>query len=127
MKLNITVDGKTYEVDVEASEPERPAYPIIGLQAPAAAAPAAVAAPAASAANETVADESKVSRSPVNGTVVRVDAKPGQKVESGETVLVVEAMKMETAITAPVSGTLAEVRFGVGDAVKSGHVLLVIE
>lgn len=126
MKLNITVDGKTYEVDVEATEPERPAYPIIGLQAPAAAAPVA-AAPVAAGANETVSDESKVSRSPVNGTVVRVDAKPGQKVESGETVLVVEAMKMETAITAPVSGVIGEVRVGVGDAVKSRQVLLVIE
>ncbi|OJW24673.1 MAG: acetyl-CoA carboxylase biotin carboxyl carrier protein subunit [Planctomycetales bacterium 71-10] len=125
MKLKITVDGKLYEVDVEVSEPERarPGFvaPIGQVRVPA----APVAAP--SAAVEPVGDESKVCRSPFAGTVSRVEAKVGAQIQPNEVLVVIEAMKMETSITAPAAGKVAKVNVAPGDAVKQGQVLVVFE
>ena len=128
MKLKITVDGKLYEVEVEASEPERPqpAYiPPAGSARVPAAAPLAL--PLPSAAGAPVADESKVCRSPISGTVARVPTKTGQSIQVGDTLLVLEAMKMETNITAPVAGKVVKVNAAVGDAVQGGQVLVEFE
>lgn len=127
MKLKIAVDGKSYEVDVEVSEPEptRPApVPQIGqVRMPA----AAVVAPPAPSAGAPVADEGKVCRSPISGTVVRVAAQGGQAMQVGDILLVLEAMKMETNITAPLAAKVARVNANVGDAVKTGQVLVEFE
>ncbi len=130
MKLKITVDGKTYEVDVEASEPEspRPGYVPPAGPARVPAAPPGVAPPVrAPAGGETVADESKVCRSPIAGVVVRISAQPGQQIKANDVLLVLEAMKMETTITSPVDGKIAKVNVGAGDAVQSGQVLIEFE
>ena len=74
-----------------------------------------------------VADEAKVCRSPIAGTVVRVAAQAGQQIQTGDVLLVLEAMKMETNITAPVSGKVAKVTAGVGDSVQGGQVLVEFE
>ncbi len=121
MKLKIQVDGRTYEVEVEASEPEaRPAAQF--SSAPVRAAAPVVAPPPAG--GEAVADESKVCRSPISGTVVRVNASPGQAVQVGDILLVLEAMKMETNITAPVAAKIAKVSVAQGDAVRTGQVVV---
>jgi biotin carboxyl carrier protein len=126
MKLKITVDGKLYEVDVEASEPEapHPAYvpPAGQVRVPAAAPP-----PMPVAGGAPVADESKVCRSPISGTVVRVSTHVGQAIQPGDILIVLEAMKMETNITAPVAGKVAKVNVEVGGAVTSGQVLIEFE
>lgn len=62
--------------------------------------------------------------SPVAGTVVTVLIEDGQQVKSGETLLVLEAMKMETEVTAPKDGTVKSVDVAVGDAVQGGQVLV---
>ena len=122
MKLKITVDGRTYEVEVEASEPEPApiAPPLPPVRMPA----AAVAPPPAPSGAQPVADEGKVCRSPISGTVVRVVAQPGQAMQVGDILLVLEAMKMETNITAPVPATVARINAAVGEAVKTGQVLV---
>jgi methylmalonyl-CoA carboxyltransferase small subunit len=125
VKLSIKVDGKTYEVEVEASEPERVLHSIPGPQVHVNLPGGATVAPAApAAAAQTVADESKVCRSPVNGTVVRVVAQPGDEVKVGDVLMVLEAMKMETTITAPVDAQIVAMNAAVSDAVKSGQVLV---
>ena len=126
MKLNITVEGKTYEVEVEATEPER-VFPIVGPLTHVSMPAATSLAPTSSAATSAVADESKVCRSPVNGTVVRVIAEAGQAMQVGDVLLVLEAMKMETNITAPLDAKVASVNAKVGDAVKTGQVLVEFE
>ncbi|MEP5286323.1 MAG: sodium-extruding oxaloacetate decarboxylase subunit alpha [Alloalcanivorax venustensis] len=63
---------------------------------------------------------------PLAGNIFEVLVKPGQRVEEGERVLVLEAMKMETDVAAPRAGTVAEVRVKPGDAVAVGDVLLTI-
>ena len=129
MRLNITIDERTFEVDVEAAEPESPVLPysVSGLSFGSAPlrVPAAAAAPPAAAA--PVANEDKVCRSPVSGIVVRVAAQVGQSLQKGDILLVLEAMKMETNITAPGPGKIAAIRVNQGEGVQSGQVVVEFE
>ncbi len=136
MKLNITVDNKNYEVEVEVADSTTApvaAAPRIdtSLRIPAAApVPASNGAAKASTAapvDEGPVDEGRVCRSPVSGIVVRVTSQVGQKIQAGDTLLVLEAMKMETNITAPSAGKIAGIRVAHGDAVQGGMVLVEFE
>jgi biotin carboxyl carrier protein len=60
------------------------------------------------------------------GTVLKVNAKVGDKVESGQVVVILEAMKMETPISASGSGTVTSVEVAAGTAVQEGQVLVKI-
>ena len=64
---------------------------------------------------------------PMPGTVVRVEAAVGDRVEAGAAIVVIEAMKMEHQIRAPHGGTLAELRVEVGTQVDTGEVLAVVD
>ncbi|MEM9135074.1 MAG: acetyl-CoA carboxylase biotin carboxylase subunit [Actinomycetota bacterium] len=64
---------------------------------------------------------------PMQGTVVKVLVEVGQEVESGETVIVLEAMKMENNVAAEKAGTVKEVKVAAGDSVGGGDVVVVIE
>jgi methylmalonyl-CoA carboxyltransferase small subunit len=128
LKLKITIDGKVYEVEAEVFEPEstQPVYvPPVGH--------ARVPAPAPSAASPVppgatpVADESKVCRSPCAGTVSKIPIQVGQAIQVNDVLVVLEAMKMETVITAPIAGKVAKVNANVGDFVQGGQVLVEFE
>ena len=56
----------------------------------------------------------------------KVLVSPGQVVQEGETVIILEAMKMETEVSAPASGTVASISVAEGDAVQVGDTLLVL-
>jgi methylmalonyl-CoA carboxyltransferase small subunit len=130
LKLKITVDGKLYDVDVEVFEPEtaHPGfYPPPGHARVPAAAPVVAPPPAPSASGAPVADESKVCRSPFAGTVSRISAQAGQTIQVNDVLLVLEAMKMETVITAPIAGKVSKINVNVGDAVQQGQVLAEFE
>ncbi|CNG62086.1 Probable acetyl-/propionyl-CoA carboxylase alpha subunit AccA2 [Mycobacterium tuberculosis] len=64
---------------------------------------------------------------PMPGTVVRVETEPGAIVAEGQTLVVLEAMKMEHRVAAPTAGTVAELNVAAGRQVESGAVLAVIE
>ena len=119
MKLRITIAGKTYEADVEVLE-EDEAEP----HAP----EAAYALPANDVEDPAVeigagfAD--KTCRSPVAGMVIRVFAEAGQAVKAGQVLVVLEAMKMETQVTAPCAGTVETVHVAPGNSVKPEQVLV---
>lgn len=110
----ITVNGVAYDVTVEeggaGSAPARAA-------APAPAAKPAAAKPAAAAAGGI---EVKAS---VPGKVFKVEASVGQAVKAGDSIVILEAMKMEIPVVAPEDGTVASINVGVGDAVESGDLL----
>jgi biotin carboxyl carrier protein len=129
VKLKITLENKTYEVEVEATEPETPRGSVNFLIQPGAARiPAGAPPPPVPAGGQPFdGDESKVLRSPLNGLVVRLSAQPGQQLQSGDTILVVEAMKMETNITAPDAGKIAKINVNIGDSVTSGQILVEFE
>jgi methylmalonyl-CoA carboxyltransferase small subunit len=74
-----------------------------------------------------VADESKVCRSPFAGVVSRVSVQVGQTIQVNDVLMVLEAMKMETVITAPTAGRVAKIHALVGEAVRQGQVLIELE
>ena len=86
--------------------------------APAASASAAPAAPAASAGAGNIKIEAGAA-----GKVFKIEKKVGDAVKKGDTVLVLEIMKMETPVVAPEDGTVAIIDVAVGDAVESGALL----
>jgi methylmalonyl-CoA carboxyltransferase small subunit len=128
MKLKVTVDGKNYEVDVEVAPDPPPVLPTFMVQTSVASIPAGGATGSAGAANSGESyKEEKVCRSPVSGIVVKSSVRPGEMIQPSDLLFVLEAMKMETEITAPIAGKVAEVKVAVGDSVKSGQVMLVWE
>ena len=61
------------------------------------------------------------------GKVLRLVAQPGQQVQEDETVLIIEAMKMEIEVVAPVSGTVTDINVTVGEAVEADQELATLE
>ena len=61
--------------------------------------------------------------SPMHGTILQVEVKPGDRVERGEQVAVLEAMKMETRVAAPRDGEVTAVHVEAGQVVESGQVI----
>lgn len=132
MKLKITVDGNIYEVDVEVSEPEAPVpgyIPPMQARVPAAAPVLPTTAAAGKPAGDAtpVADESKVCRSPLAGVVSKINVQVGQTIQVNDVLLVLEAMKMETVITAPMAGKIAKINANTGDGVQQNQVLVEFE
>lgn len=131
MKLQISIDGKTYETEVEVLEddamPRQPNYgPYHPLPATVQSMPASAAQSQAPAAGEAV-DEKKVCRSPVTGIVIKVNVEPGQPIEANDPIMVLEAMKMETNVTAHGAGKVKNVRVAQGDSVKVNQVVVEFE
>ena len=62
----------------------------------------------------------------ITGTVVKIERKIGEAIQAGETLLVLESMKMEMALEAPVGGTVLEIRCAEGQAVSEGDILAII-
>jgi methylmalonyl-CoA carboxyltransferase small subunit len=119
VKLKITIDGETYEVEVEALEPEAvPATPRGYVTEP-----APIRVPAAPPPLTPTANDDKVCRSPISGVVVRIAVQPGQTIQPGDILLVLEAMKMETNITAPSPGKVAAIKVREGESVQAGQIV----
>lgn len=127
MKLRIGIDGKTYELDVEVVEEDNNPRPYRGHSPYSTPPTTMAAAPAAAPTDDGVEDEAKVCRSPVSGVVIRINAKPGQQLQPNDLIMVLEAMKMETNVTAPVAGKVKNITVAPGDGVKVHQVLVEFE
>jgi biotin carboxyl carrier protein len=125
MKLRITLEGRIYEVDVEVLDESPSGGGVPPLARPS---EARVAAPAAApGAPPPVVVGVRACTAPLPGTITQVLVKPGDAVEHNQTLIVVEAMKMESSIPSPVSGRVKAVCTRVGAAVKEGDVLVEFE
>ncbi len=132
MQLKIGLDGRTYEVEVEVLEEEAPrdrGYrpPYADTAAPRWVPPVAAPLAPVAASGESPVDETKVCRSPVAGIVTRINAQPGQQLAQNDLIMVLEAMKMETSVTAFSAGKIKAVKVDQGDGVKVNQILLEIE
>ena len=112
--LAVTLNGNTYAVEVPALA-HHAVKPVVHHAAAPAAAAGAPRAAAPAAAGSIVA--------PLPGTIKQIVAAEGQKVKKGDTILTMEAMKMENAITAESDGTVLKVRTSVGASVNQGDIL----
>jgi biotin carboxyl carrier protein len=128
-KLRITVDGKPYIVTVEdLSEGGNQLYPQPGsmtVPSTPAAAPALAAAPAAADAAPGAAGPGDVVAT-LGGMVESVAVSVGQTVSQGDSVVVLEAMKMNTPMIAPRAGKVTHIAVKPGDAVEVGQLLATI-
>lgn len=120
-RFTVTVNGTAYDVVVE--ETDATTAPSAPVAAPVATAPKAApaAAPKASSAAGAVAV-----KAPLQGTVMKVNVKPGDTVKRGAPVAVIEALKMENDVPAPQDGVVASVEVKSGDTVKTEQVLLTL-
>lgn len=116
--LRITVNGVSYDVQVEELSADT---------APAAVAPAAAPASAPKAAPKATgaAGATKVT-APMPGTILSVNVQNGAAVKKGDVLMILEAMKMENEIMSPCDGTIASVNVTKGASVETGAVLCVI-
>ena len=125
-RFNVTVNGVTYDVVVEEVSADAPASPAPVAAPVAAPAPAAAPATAPAAAAPAGAAGSVEVKAPLQGTVMKVLVKPGDKVTKGSPVCVIEALKMENDVPAPADGVVASVNVKSGDSVKTDEVLLTL-
>ena len=116
------VDVNGIEFDVEMEKPIAQPKPVVR----AVAAPVKTVEPP-KAAQETVAAGVSAIKAPLPGTVNDIKVTVGQQVKKGDTVIVLEAMKMENNIDADRDGKIAEIRVAKGDTVMEGSVLVTIE
>ena len=142
--FNVFVDDEYFEVGVDSIDGApminyvqqmpgmAPAYaapaaaPAASAVAAPAKAPAAEAkAPAAAPAPAAVADGTPLT-APMPGMIVSYEKNVGDSINEGETVVILEAMKMENALPAPASGTIKAINFSSGDSVAKGAVLCII-
>lgn len=124
-KAKVEVNGIPFEVEMQGSSLVEEALPTVSTEA--AAAPAApAAAPAAPAAAKSGPGAGAPVKAPLPGVVTKILVKEGQGVKKGETVLVLEAMKMENNITAEADGTVTGICVSAGDSVMEGTTLITI-
>jgi len=132
-RFKITVEGTTYDVTVEEEEGGTAIAPAAPRAEPAPAAPAsrpaapAAAAPAPASAGDGAASGLGDVPSPLAGTVVEVHVKVGDNVNQGPPVVTLEAMKMNTTVTASRTGAVTNVAVQKGVSVAEGQLLLSIE
>lgn len=133
---NYTINGKEYAVNIIAIQGTQATVNVNGVDytvqlpsaapaavattpaAPAAAAPAPAAAPAAGGSGAIVA--------PLPGTVLSINVKVGDTVNASDTILILEAMKMENAIPAPRAGKVVAINVKQGDSVLEGDTLVTL-
>ena len=117
----ITVNGTAYEVTVD--ETGSVAAPAPAARAAAPAAPKAAPAPAPKAAAPAAgAGAVKVTAS-VPGKVLKIVASAGQAVKAGDSIVILESMKMEIPVVAPQDGTVASIDTTEGASVENGDTL----
>lgn len=122
----VSVNGTLYTVELEGeAEGPKPVKPVhvspATYQATPQAAPAKVSAPAAAAGSETSI------KSPLPGVILDVKVKEGDSVKEGQTLMILEAMKMENNIDANKAGVVKRIIKRTGDSIMEGDVLITIE
>ena len=127
--VTTVVDGHTIEVDIEDSVAQtdlssqrratRPAGPIVRSASP-------VSRPAG-AIVERAPEASKLFRTPLPGTILSIEVNPGDQIVTGDSVCVLEAMKMQQTLRAEWSGVVKEVMVAVGQQVLAGAPIVELE
>ena len=120
MNLSVTVDGKTFSVEIADPKADPMSITVDGTEF-SVSANAAVKAAAPAAASAAGGEPLEA---PIPGVIQEVCVKPGQKVKKEDVLFVLEAMKMKNNICAKHDGTVASVNVSKGDSVTHGQVLM---
>ena len=120
---HVEVNGTHYTVEMEKKPKEAPApKPVVRPVAKPATAPA----PASAPASKPAAGKSGV-KSPLPGVILDIKVKEGDEVKKGQTVIILEAMKMENSINADKDGKVTAINVSKGESVLDGTDLVIIE
>lgn len=114
----IKVNGKTYRVELESIEEVKDEKVVEEKKEEKKAEPAPK--PVANSEGRSV-------ESPIQGTVVNIKVKPGDKVKKGDSLLVIEAMKLENDVVSPYDGEVVEVLVSKGQSVAAKDVVVTIK
>ena len=134
MKYKVTLNNRVYEVEVEEGSAmlvdeyalAAPAAPAPAAPAPAAPVPAPAAAPAPAPAAAAPLAAGEAVKSPMPGNILKINVAQGQSVKEGDTLIVLEAMKMENDVVAPRDGTVAQIVVTKGAVVETGSPLVIL-
>ena len=131
-KFVINVNGNSYEVDVEevkgGVQIQRQSAPVARPTAPASTV-AATTTPTPAIVNKEVVvfAGQEIIESPMPGNIWKIEVTEGQMVKAGDTLLILEAMKMENEILAPRDGKVVSIATTTGASVNTGDKLVIIE
>jgi biotin carboxyl carrier protein len=124
-KFQVTVNGNTYEVEVEELQGGLAAAPVATPAAVSAPAPAAPKAAPKKASAPAPAGATKVT-SPMPGTILDIKVNVGDSVKEGDPIAILEAMKMENEIVATADGKIASINVSKGTSVNTGDLIATI-
>ena len=126
-EVTVEVNGTPYKVELDKAAPSKPSKPALSQSGKTASVKMAVtpektvkAAPAPSAGASAV-------KSPLPGTIMSFTVKEGDTVKAGDTVCVLEAMKMENDVHTTIGGTVKKILVNVGVAVADGADIMIVE
>lgn len=126
-EVTVEVNGTPYKVELDKAAPSKPSKPALSQSGKTESVKMAVtpektvkAAPAPSAGASSV-------KSPLPGTIMSFSVKEGDTVKAGDTVCVLEAMKMENDVHTTIGGTVKKILVNVGDAVADGADIMIVE
>lgn len=130
MIYEVTINNKTYEVEVEKGQAAvlstKAAAPVAVPQAVPVAAPVAAPVPQAAPAAAVVSGGEAV-KAPMPGMILDVKISAGTKVKKGDTLFILEAMKMENEVSAPADGVVVQIQTAKGASVNTGDILAVMQ
>jgi len=119
--VTVTVNGEAYQVEMERpAEPEKK-KPVLGKPA------AADASADAPVAEKAAVDKNNAVKAPLPGVITEINVQVGDEVQAGDTVVVLEAMKMANALQAEKAGKVTAICVKVGESVMEDDALVVIE
>ena len=121
--VSVVVDGVEFEVEIPDAVQPAPTAPLPPRPAPRPSPrrrPAARARPSAAAAS----DSQDVVRAPMPGRIIRVNVATGDNVQRGQSIVVLESMKMENTIAAPRDGVVSQVHVAADESVQHGQSLV---
>ena len=120
---HVEVNGTHYTVEMEKKPKAAPAPKPVARPV---AKPAAAPAPASAPASKPAAGKSGV-KSPLPGVILDIKVKEGDEVKKGQTVIILESMKMENSINADKDGKVTAINVSKGESVLEGTDLVIIE
>lgn len=123
--INVQVNGVPYKVELDENQKVKK----VAVAAPkkAAVAPRTESGEKVIAKPAAAASVASAIKSPLPGTIMSINVSVGDKINAGDTVCVLEAMKMENDVHADKAGTIKKVLVGIGDSVLEGTDLFIVE